>query len=256
VAVVIPDGPVIWSRPDWSEALWDLDELTATAAHRYGARSQAIWFLLTDELLRVRRHLVEAPGAAVPTARVARLRRTIQDLFDLGGYLQAGPAPNARPVPGEPGLIEYDREVFDTRYLTAVPTVQADLVTMRDGRLDGLTPGAHHMFVVDDAGRLIVWRRPFRMDDLVFGRNRATVDGVPVAHPMLVADRLRVRAAGEVVFLAGADLVARAAVVNTKSGHFRPPPSCLGAIRTAFAAAAGLEPEALDVFTMGEQVPG
>ena len=86
-------------------------------------------------------------------------------------------------------------------------------------------------------------------EELVFGRNRATVAGIPVAHPMLVPDSLRATAAGEIVFI-GAPRVA-AVIMNNKSGHFRLPPSCRTVIRRKCRSVLGLPDGAIDIFLVG-----
>lgn len=232
--------------------MWDHDELTAATARRYGPQSQAVVFVLYEELVKVRALLAENPGLTALKSRVATLRRQIQDLYDEGGYLRTGPAPHARVVASSPLVLEYDQGVFEARYRSAAAAVARDLYDVSDGRLRSLRTGTCYMYVIDDHGRLLVWNHPFRFTDLVFGRNRATIGGVPVAHPMLVAERLRVRAAGEVVLFAAQGAPPGrigAAIVNTKSGHFRPPPSCAAVIREAFGA-TNVTWQNLDVFTM------
>lgn len=233
-------------------ALWDYDEVAAIAARRFGDRSQAVYFVLHDELIRVRTLLsTDLFRSPFLQSRIAYLRAQIQYLNDVGGYLRAGPAPHARIVSRHPTVLEYDRTVFDSRYSCAAEDVRSGLVHVKDRQFNPLQPGKCYMYVIDEYGELIVWNRAFRFADLVFGRNRATVHGVPVAHPLLVPETLRVCAAGEFIPFAcdptGATL--GAAIVNTKSGHYRPPPTCVPLIEEVFDR-IGLGPSDLDIFTL------
>jgi hypothetical protein len=115
--------------------------------------------------------------------------------------------------------------------------------------ISGVKFGRPYMWVIDDRNRMLIWARPFSFEELVFGRNRATVAGIPVAHPMLVPDRLQASAAGEIVFI-GRDRVS-AVIVNNKSGHFRLPPSCASIIRAKCVTVLGLDDTAIDIFVMG-----
>lgn len=192
--------------------------------------------------------LAQDPGAVVLQAKVADLRADIQHAYQAGGWATPGSARYARVVPGSPLTIEFDRAFFDERYLPAAPTVAGDLVEITTPLLAPLEPGRCYMYVIDDLGRLLVWNRAFALADLAFGRNRATVGGIPVAHPMLVPDRLRIWAAGEVTFLGGEKIAA--AVLNNSSGHFQPPSSCGSIIREVVRAATGLAEGHVDVFTL------
>lgn len=232
--------------------LWEYDEMAVIAARRFGTNSQAVVFVLYDELVRVRTLLATDPHRDLYLqSRIAALRHQIQHLYDSSGYLNAGPAPHARPVAGRPTLIEYDRAVFDSRYASAVEGVRPELVHVATRSLGPLRSGRCYMYVIDQDQRLIVWNRVFTFTDLTLGRNRPTVHGVPVAHPLLVPDTLSVCAAGEFIPITGSEpeSTLRSAIVNTKSGHFRPPAACSPLVRATFEK-IGLDRPDIDVFTL------
>lgn len=66
---------------------------------------------------------------------------------------------------------------------------------------------------------------------------------------MLVPDRLRAAAAGEIVFI-GRDRIS-AVIVNNKSGHFRFPPASAAVISAKCATVFGIGESAMDIFVMG-----
>jgi len=225
------------------------EDLARTVAFRYGENSQGIVFVLYDELIALRTVLAERPGA-VPVRAWARsvadrLAKRYRDDFVA--------PPNAQlpctVVSSNPLVVEFDRAAFEARYRAAVSAVAPDSGEITGPEIPGIVPGRPYMFVIDDAGRFLIWKRPFSFDELVFGRNRATVNGIPVAHPMLVPERLRATAAGEIVFI-GAPRVS-AGIVNTKSGHFRLPPASTPVIYDKCRSVLGLADDAIDVFAVG-----
>lgn len=234
-----PDRPVIERYED----------LVRTVAFRYGERSQGIVFVLYDELIALRTVLAERPDA-VPARAWARsvadrlAKRYREDFVD-----PPNPQLPCTVVSTDPLVVEFDRDAFERKYRGAVAEVAPDTYEITGPDNPDLVPGRPYMFVIDEAGRFLVWRRPFNFDELVFGRNRATVAGIPVAHPMLVPERLRATAAGEIVFI-GSPTVA-AVIVNTKSGHFRLPPSTAPVIYDACRSVLGLPDRAVDVFLVG-----
>ncbi|GAB3703013.1 hypothetical protein GCM10027598_01710 [Amycolatopsis oliviviridis] len=221
-------------------------EVGAQVSDSYGPRSQARVFVLYEELIALRTVLTAAPHEE----RVARRVRELRELIGEAYLASAGGAPPPRRAVLEldPPLLEFDRALFERNYRPVAAAVLADTIELRDPvePLRRLKPGVSHMFVIDDEDRLLVWTRPFELADLLFGRNRATVDGVPVAHPMLVPDRLRARAAGEIVLIGG-DRVAMV-VANTKSGHFQPPLQSVAVVRETFRRVFGLTDADVDVF--------
>jgi hypothetical protein len=212
----------------------------------YGPRSQARVFVLYEELISLRAVLAAQRHDARVAARVEVLRAQIGEEYLLSGG--AAPPPRREILSVDPPLLEFDRALFERRYRGVCAQVCAQTVCLPGlaDPLPRLRSGVPHMFVIDDRDRLLVWTRPFTMADLVFGRNRATVDGVPVAHPMLVPERLRARAAGEIVLI-GVDRVA-AVVANTKSGHFQPPRESVAVVRDTCLRVFGLTDADVDVF--------
>jgi hypothetical protein len=225
------------------------EDLIRTVAFRYGENSQGIVFVLYDELIALRTVLAERP-AAVPVRAWAR---SVADRLAKRYREDFVAPPNAQlpctVVATEPLVVEFSRAAFEQKYRAAVPAVAPDTYEITGPENPELIPGRPYMFVVDDTGRFLVWKRPFNFDELVFGRNRATVAGIPVAHPMLVPERLRATAAGEIVFV-GAPRVS-AVIVNTKSGHFRLPPATAPVIYDKCRSVLGLTDEAIDVFLVG-----
>ncbi|MFE6771431.1 hypothetical protein ACFYUH_06550 [Streptomyces fimicarius] len=218
------------------------------AAAKYGPSSQAVVFLRYEELIRLwHAHLGAGP---VPGLR-DRLARTAEDIRTAyARELTVRHDHPTRVVGADPLVIEFDRAVFQERYAVAARTASRETWHVRSAELPAdFATGAPHMFVIDDEGRLLVWRRRFSFRELIFGRAKSQVDGVPVAHPMLVPDRLRVRTAGEIVLI-GAPRV-HAVVANTKSGHFRPPPSTGAVVREACTELFGVPARRVHVFTVG-----
>jgi hypothetical protein len=224
------------------------ENLLRMVAFRYGAESQGITFVLYDELIALRLALVDDPGCLPVRAWAGAVASRLGERYSSNLF------PTTRMLPStvvgtDPVTVEFSREVFEERYRPAVSTVRAETLEVVSPVIPDVEFGRPYMFVIDDRNRMLIWSRPFTFEELVFGRNRATVAGIPVAHPMLVPDRLRASAAGEIVFI-GRDKVA-AVVVNNKSGHFRLPPSCAGVIRAKCATALGLDAPAIDIFVMG-----
>jgi hypothetical protein len=226
------------------------ENLLRMVAFRYGAESQGITFVLYDELIALRHALVDDPGCVALRVWAA----VVADR--LSGRYRSNLFPTTRMLPStvvgtKPMTVEFSRTVFEERYSAAVSTVRAETLEIVSPHIPGVEFGRPYMFVIDDRDRMLIWARSFSFEELVFGRNRATVAGIPVAHPMLVPDRLRASAAGEIVFI-GRDKVS-AVIVNNKSGHFRLPPSCAAIIRAKCAAVLGLDDSAVDIFVMGSQ---
>lgn len=232
---------------DHRELTAEYDTLARLTAERYGPRSQALVFVLTEELIRLRTVLARDPGAMVIAARVDRLREAIQDLYRVSEF-PALTSPSSRVVSESPLVIEFDRDRFEERYAAAVPVVSPRLVEVSGPLLGPLRAGVPYMFVIDDRGTLVVWNRAFRLRDLVFGRATAMAAGVRVAHPLLVPQRLMAQAAGEIVFVGEPRVCA--VVANTKSGHFRPPPATRDTIRRVCSTVLELDRRDVDVFTL------
>ncbi|WP_219459849.1 hypothetical protein [Nonomuraea rhizosphaerae] len=225
------------------------DTLEEQVVARYGERSQARVFLLYEQLISLRAgHSADRTDTRL-SERITRLRTDI-----TGRYLASGPdRPLDLPrkiLSRRPPLMEYDRDVFDRLYRQAGATVVAQTVEIGDpvSALGRLTPKASYMYVVDDEERLLVWTRPFELSELLFGRRHARIQDVPVAHPMLVPQRLRVRAAGEIVLI-GEKSVSMV-VANTKSGHFQPPPESADVVRETCHRLLGLDDADIDVFNL------
>lgn len=231
--------------------LAEADELHTAAAHavrKYGPLSQAVVFLKYEELIRLwHAHLTIGPTHDL----CERLARTAEDIrIAYARQLTVRHDHPTRLVQSDPLIIEFDRGVFQDRYGVAAATAVKQTWHVRSAEIPAdFVTGAPHMFVIDDEGRLLIWRRRFNLRELIFGRAKSHVDGVPVAHPMLVPDRLRVRAAGEIVLI-GAPQV-HAVVANTKSGHFRPPPSTGVVVREVCAELFDVPTHRVDVFTLG-----
>ncbi|MEU4118476.1 hypothetical protein AB0F71_28775 [Kitasatospora sp. NPDC028055] len=225
-------------------------DLAAAMGDRYGAGSQAVVFVRYEELLTVRSMLLSRRGDPVLESRLDELRTLVQELYTASAPSNSVETPWRTLVSESPPVVEYSRAHFDSRYRAVSGRVMADTVTVTGARqaFERLAPRTCFMFAVTDEGELRVWNRAFELHDLAFGRNRATVDGVPVAHPMLVPERLRVRAAGEVLLL-GRDRV-EMVVANTKSGHFRPPPQSAAVMREVCRSVLGLADRDIDVFTL------
>jgi hypothetical protein len=212
----------------------------------YGPQSQARVFVLYEELISLRTVLTAQPRDQRVAERVQVLRDQICQLYLSSG--EAAPPPRRAILAVDPPLLEFDREIFERRYRAACDEVLAQTVELRDPvfPLSRLRSGTSYMFVIDDRDRMLVWTRPFVLADLIFGRNRATVGTVAVAHPMLVPERLRARAAGEIVLI-GTDRVAMV-VANTKSGHFQPPLESVVVVRDNCRRIFGLTDDDVDVF--------
>jgi hypothetical protein len=221
-------------------------ELGRSVRDTYGSQSQARVFVLYEELISLRTVLTAERGHP----RVAERVRVLREQIGLAYLASRGGAPPPRReiLSVDPPLLRFDRDIFERRYRAGCGPVLAQTVELRDPvrPLSALRPGASYMFVIDDLDRLLVWTRPFALADLIFGRNRATVDGVPVAHPMLVPDRLLARAAGEIVLI-GAGRVSMV-VANTKSGHFQPPLESVAVVRDTCRRVFGLTDDDVDIF--------
>jgi hypothetical protein len=228
-------------------------EIRAEAAEKYGPDSQAVVFLLYEELLSLRTVLVQDRSAGGIGRRVRELVAGIQQRYEAGGMADSGR--DHRLVGTDPVIIEYDREVFERRYRDALATcgVRVLHVTTAAEAFAGLRPGRTYIYALDDEYRLLVWPEPFSLAEMVFGRApEQRRHGTRVVHPMLVPDRLRVRAAGELVILGrAADCMV---VANMKSGHFRPPPQCAEALREVLLDVFAARDEDIDIFTVPQPI--
>jgi hypothetical protein len=139
--------------------------------------------------------------------------------------------------------------MFEQLYQKIMPIAGPGIRELTGPVQPGLRPGRPYMFVIDEDRRFLIWDRPFSFQELVFGRNRAAVAGVPVGHPIIVPDRLRASAAGEIVFIGSPRI--RAVIVNNKSGHFRFPPSCREVIVDRCRQVLELSEDSIDVFIVG-----
>jgi hypothetical protein len=225
------------------------DGLEQDYTAKYGLTSQARVFVLMEELVTLRFAALEARGAAAGLLGGQRreVAARIQHLYDMSPFPE-GPPPPVRVLDGRPPVIEFDRAVYTAKYAAAAESICEDIVFLEEWEPEQQQRPVAYMYVVDDEGRLRVWTRPFRMADLILGRNRATVSGVPVAHPMLVPERLRVCAAGEITPIVASGI--SGVVANLKSGHFRPAPEAASAVRDACATALGIDPAECDVLTV------
>ncbi|THA48378.1 hypothetical protein [Streptomyces sp. A1136] len=225
------------------------DGLERDYTARYGPTSQARVFVLMEQLVTLRFAALEASpgGAGLLQDQRRDVVARIQGLYDRSPFPE-GPPPPVRILDGHPPIIEFDRAAYTEKYASAAESIRQDIAFLEEWEPEPQTRPTAYMYVVDDTGRLRVWTRAFRMADLILGRNRATVSGVPVAHPMLVPERLRVRAAGEITPIISGGITG--VVANLKSGHFRPAPAAAAAVRDACARALGLDPSACDVLTV------
>jgi hypothetical protein len=238
--------------PD-SDHLAEADSLRLIAdeaAMRYGPSSQAVVFLKYEELLRLW-HVEMDVGPRAGGGLRDRLTRVADEIRTAySRQLTVRHDHPTRVVRQTPLIIEFDRRAFEDRYSSAASVAVEQVWQVDSVELpQGFVTGAPHMFVVDDLGRLLIWRRRFSFRELIFGRAKSCVAGVPVAHPMLVPDRLRVRTAGEMVLIGTPRVYA--VVANTKSGHFRPPPSTGVVIREACEQFFDVPAARIDVFTVG-----
>jgi hypothetical protein len=225
-----------------------LREVTRQAAVTYGPSSQAVVFLNYEELIRLWHHEMLTGAHTLLRRRRARLVSAIQAAYKR--QLTDREAHPTRIVRFDPLVVEFDPRTFQDRYASAAPKAVQHTWRVQPGPVpEGFALGAPHMFVIDDTGELLIWRRQFSFRELIFGRAKSEIAGVPVAHPMLVPERLRVRAAGEIVLIG--DSTVYAIVANTKSGHFRPPPSTGEVVREACEELFRLPRERVDVFTIG-----
>ncbi|MFF1791173.1 hypothetical protein ACFVX9_32535 [Kitasatospora sp. NPDC058243] len=231
--------------------LAEADRLMAAAeqaAVRYGPSSQAVVFLKYEELIRLWHvHLSVGPAPGM-RERLARAAAEIRAAY--ARELTVRHEHPTRVVGEDPLVIEFDRAVFQDRYAGVARTAVEQTWHVRDAEVPSdFATGAPHMFVIDDLGRLLIWRRRFNFRELIFGRAKSHIHGVPVAHPMLVPDRLRVRTAGEIVLIGSPHV--HAIVANTKSGHFRPPPSTETVVRDVCTNLFSVPGDRIDVFTVG-----
>ncbi|ONI83190.1 hypothetical protein ALI144C_16980 [Actinosynnema sp. ALI-1.44] len=224
-------------------------ELAGQVSEKYGPGSQAVVFVHYEELLAARSMLLTRREDATLLSRVDTLRTLIQRMYSASVPQVPGQMPS-RLLRRDPPLIEYDRGHFEQRYAKVCDVVGADVIAGQRCRdpFGAIRPRTSYMFVVTDEAELRIWGRPFDLPDLMFGRNRATVRDVPVAHPMLVPERLRVSAAGEMVLLGSAKV--EMVVANTKSGHFRPPPESAAVVRDVCREMWDLDDADIDVFTL------
>lgn len=217
-------------------------------AFRYGADAQGLVFVLYDELIALRHILADNPGAYVVEAWVRDITRSLERRYREQPVATALDHPTA-VVGTDPVVVEYSREMFERLYQKIMPIVRPGIRELTGPVQPGLRPGRPYMFVIDEDRRFLIWDRPFSFQELVFGRNRAAVAGVPVGHPIIVPDRLRASAAGEIVFIGGPRV--RAVIVNNKSGHFRFPPSCRDLIVDRCRQVLELSDADIDVFIVG-----
>ncbi|MFD4376630.1 hypothetical protein [Streptomyces sp. NPDC058486] len=226
-------------------------EIRKAVAARYGPDSQAVNFLLYEELISMRTLLSRDRTSAPVRTRIGQLVPDIQHRFLAGGAL--APARRLhRTVSMNPTIIEFDRRYFDAHYRRPLSSMDRRALLLRDRgqALKVLTSGASYLYAVDELGALWVWPQAFRLAEVMFGwAPGRPIEETRVVHPMLVPDRLRVRAAGELVVVgseSGAFVTA-----NLKSGHFRPPAQCAAETRRAAMRVLELhDPADVDVFTM------
>ncbi|MFJ8982608.1 hypothetical protein [Streptomyces sp. NPDC102282] len=237
------------TEPDAKNLIERFSRLELRYAEQYGPYSQARVFFLVEELVTLRFALLEASGAGMELLRQQRheVLTRVQHLYDTASLPELAPPP-VRVFGSNPKIIEFDRALYTARYASAAEAMRDEVVYMEQWEPELQSRPHAYMYVVDDQGRMRIWTRPFRMGDLVLGRNRAKISGVPVAHPMLVPERLQVIAAGEITPVISGGITS--VVANLKSGHFRPPPSAAAAVRSACAKAIGLDPADCDVLTM------
>lgn len=224
------------------------DDLIRTVSFRYGEQAQGLVLVLYEELIALRHILAEEPDCFPVRAWIRRIAALLEQRYADLPVVPDHDHPTAI-VRTDPVVVEFSREVFEARYRKVMPLVEPEIFEITGPTVEGIEAGKPYMYVVDDEGRLLVWKRPFSFDELVFGRNRATVGGVAVGHPMLVPDRLRASAAGEIVFIGGPTV--RAVIINNKSGHFRFPPSCRSVILDTCRNVLALPDSAIDVFIVG-----
>ncbi|MFF5052232.1 hypothetical protein ACFY1S_03475 [Micromonospora sp. NPDC000663] len=225
------------------------EDLAQMLAFRYGSGSQGIIFVLYDQLIALRRLLAQQPGSIVLRAWVAHLADRLRQRYEDEFPAAAMGHPTA-VVRTDPVVVQYSRAAFEDKYRLVMDIVQPETIELTGPVLPApVREGRPYMYVIDEDGRFLLWTRSFSFEELVFGRNKATVNDVPVGHPMLVPDRLRASAAGEVVFI-GVPQV-RAVVINNKSGHFRFPPSSREVIVDCCRRIFRLPGDAVDVFVVG-----
>jgi len=228
-------------------------QVREAVAVKYGSDSQAVTFLHYEELISIRTMLTFDRTSTVMRDRAQELVAIIQGRFHAGGARE--PIQSFyRTVATDPLVIEYDRARFERQYRRPLKFRGRSAVRLHDRSqaMSLLEPGASYLYVVDDEGSLLVWPEACRLADLMFGwAPGRPADPNRVVHPMLVPDRLRARAAGEMVVVGTA--ASLGVIANLRSGHFRPPAQCAVELRRAANSAFEFDDSAdMDVFIMPE----
>lgn len=224
-------------------------DLADMLAFRHGAKALGIVLVLYDELIALRRLQIKHPSSYMLRAWIAEISGRLRQRY-MNEFPDPAQDHPTMVVGTNPTVIEYSRAAFETKYHAVANILARETMNLTGPALPPpIQDGRPYMYVIDDEDRLLIWARSFTFEELVFGRNKATIEGVPVGHPMLVPERLRARAAGEIVFIGNPRV--KSVIVNNKSGHFRFPPSCHAVIQECCRRVFGLPEEAIDILIAG-----
>ncbi|WP_035020602.1 hypothetical protein [Anoxybacillus flavithermus] len=108
-----------------------------------------------------------------------------------------------------------------------------------------------YLYAVNKNMEPIIYLKTIPLFDLMNGRQRLKEGEYPIAHPVLLHNYdLIAKGAGEIVFIKDDDKnIIKGALINNKSGHFRPSPSTLEVVKKIFSQALNISKE--NIVTIG-----
>jgi hypothetical protein len=197
---------------------------------RYGPEANSVTVVTFEFLAALHELVVGADGGLYPglsavidgvaERTIARYRRLVRmdallprEIVDVG-----------------PERYRFDRGYFDGRYAATARAVASDVVVLDADALRTVTAGRVYLYVLDCAGRFVIYRHPMLLLDM-FHQVNPRFGEIEVCHPMLVPESLTALAAGELVLFG--DAAVGAAIASLKSGHFRPTRQSLPVLRAA-----------------------
>lgn len=99
-----------------------------------------------------------------------------------------------------------------------------------------------YMYAVNSKMEPFIFKNIIPLREFIEGRKYLKFNDIPIVHPMLLHDyNLTAVGAGEVIFIKNSDNVIKGAIINNKSGHYRPSTKSLIQVSSSFSKSLDLE---------------
>ncbi|MGW4771544.1 hypothetical protein ACWEO2_26290 [Nocardia sp. NPDC004278] len=228
------------------QSLVEYQQILDAYDQKYGFYSIACLlakYHLLSQVIEIGTYLLDS-GNSRYLELIDRARRLVQDHYDSTrrapqDATSYAPVQRVSTPAGE--QIFYPADAYD-RHLTSDPCVQDQVREIDSTWIDAIVPRQFYIYAIDADMVPVVYGQSMGLTGLLGTENRLTTPSGAIAHPVLVRRRgLSVYGAGEILFTKTVDGALAGAIVNNKSGHFRPSANSLAIVTAAVANGLGID---------------